>query len=171
MIDDFTYIDFDGVILDSIERMLERKENAGFHNHEDEREFYDYFAYTNIHEEEWDYIIRGASPINNSVEIIRELESLKKNIAILTKIHTLNEMKVKIEDLREHRKIYCPVFFVSPGVEKHNVVIPNGQIFVDDLKNNISLWNENGGKGLLFDKTFSDNTDEKVKSLEFLLKR
>ena len=171
MINDFTYIDFDGVILDSEERMLERKDNVGFHNHKDEKEFYDYFAYTNIHEEEWDYIIREASSINNSVEIIRELESLKKNIAILTKIHTLNEMKVKIEDLREHRKIYCPVFFVPPGIKKHNVVMPNGQILVDDSKKNIRVWNENGGRGLVFDKTLSDNTNEKVKSLEFLLKR
>ncbi|NMA50415.1 MAG: hypothetical protein GX951_00995 [Mollicutes bacterium] len=135
------------------------------------KEFDDYFDYTNIHQEEWDYIIREASSINNSVEIIRELESLKKKIAILTKIHTLNEMKVKIEYLREHRKIYCPVIFVPPGIKKHNVVIPNGQILIDDLKKNVRLWNENGGNGLLFDKNLSNDTDGKVKSLEFLLRR
>lgn len=171
MIDDFTYIDFDGVILDSEERMLERKDDAGFHNNNDEKEFDDYFDYTNIHQEEWDYIIREASSINNSVEIIQKLESLKMRIAILSKIHTLDEMKVKIEDLREHRKIFCPVIFVPPGVKKHNVVIPNGQILIDDSKNNIRLWNENGGRGLVFDKTLSDNINDKVNSLEFLLKR
>ena len=44
---------------------------------------------------EWEYIICGAKSINNSVEIIRELEMMKKNIAILTKIHSLkgNENK------------------------------------------------------------------------------
>lgn len=52
MNDDFTYIDFDGVILDSEEKMLERKDNAGFHNHKDEKEFDDYFDYTNKHQEE-----------------------------------------------------------------------------------------------------------------------
>lgn len=171
MADDFIYIDFDGVILDSEERMLERKDKAGFHNHRNKTEFYDYFDYTNIHQEEWDYIIREAISINNSVEIIQKLESLKKKIAILTKIHTLNEMKVKIDDLREHRKIFCPVIFVPPGVKKHKIVIPNGQILIDDSKKNIKLWNENGGKGLIFDKTLSNNTNEKVKSLEFLLKR
>ncbi len=170
MIDVFTYIDLDGVILDSEERMLERKDNAGFHNHKDEKEFDDYFYYTNIYQEEWDYIIREANSINNSVEIIRKLESLKMKIAILTKIHTLNEMKVKVEDLREHRKIFCPVIFVPPGVKKHNVVTPNGQILVDDSQKNIRLWNENGGKGLVFDKNLSDNTNDTVKSLEFLLK-
>lgn len=171
MKDDYIYIDFDGVILDSEERMLERKDIVGFHNHEDETEFDDYFKYTNMYQEEWNYIIREANSINDSVEIIRELEKLKRNIAILTKIHTLNEMKVKLEDLREHRKIHCPVIFVPPGVSKHNVIIPNGQILIDDSKDNIRLWNENGGKGLVFDKTLSNNTNDKVKSLEFLLKR
>lgn len=80
-------------------------------------------------------------------------------------------MKVKIEDLREHRKIFCPVIFVPPGVNKHSVVIPNGQILIDDSRKNIRLWNENGGKGLIFDKALSENTNEKVKSLELLLKR
>lgn len=170
MIGDYIYIDFDGVILDSQERMLERKDSIGFHNHKDEKEFDNYFNYTNLHPEEWDYIIREGNSINNSVEIIRELETLKKKIAILTKIHTLYEMKVKIEDLRNNRKIYCPVIFVPPGVKKHNVIIPNGQILIDDSRKNIILWNENGGKRLVFDKTIFHNTDEKVKSLEFLLK-
>ena len=169
MIDDYTYIDFDGVIVDSEERLLERKQIVGFHNHNDKKEFDDYFNYTNLHPEEWDYIIREANSINNSVEIIRELEALKKKIAILTKIHTLNEMKVKIENLRNNRKIYCPVIFVPPGVKKHNVIIPNGQTLIDDSKKNIELWNENGGNGLVFGKIISDNKEGKVKSLEFLL--
>lgn len=171
MNEDFTYIDFDGVILDSEERMLERKYNVGFHNHKDEKEFDEYFSYTDIYPKEWDYIIREANSINNSVEIIQELEFLKKKIAILTKIHTLNEMRVKVEDLRNHRKIYCPIIFVPPAVKKHNVVMPNGQLLIDDSKKNIKLWNENGGQGLIFDKNISYDTNEKVKSLEFLLKR
>lgn len=170
MVKDCVYIDFDGVILDSEERMLERKNCAGFHNHNDKKEYESYFEYTNLHPEEWDYIIKEGNSINNSVEIIRELENLKKQIAILTKIHTLYEMKVKIEDLRNNRKIHSPIIFVPPGVKKHNIVIPNGQILIDDSKKNIKLWKENGGKGYVFDKNISNNTCNKVKSLEFLLK-
>lgn len=171
MNDDCIYIDFDGVILDSEERMLERKYNAGFHNHNDENEFDKYFEYTNSHPEEWDCIIKKASPINDSVEIIKELESMKKRIAILTKIHTLYEMKVKIEDLRNNRKISCPVLFVPPGVKKYNVVVPNGQLLIDDSQKNIKLWISNGGEGFIFDRTITENTNGKVRSLEFLLKR
>lgn len=168
---DYVFIDFDGVILDSEERMLERKYSAGFHNHKDKNEYDKYFAYTNLHPEEWDYIIRQASSLNDSVEIIKELENLKKKIAILTKIHTLYEMQVKIDDLRNNRKINCPVIFVPPGVKKHNVVIPNGQLLIDDSVKNVKLWVENGGNGLLFDRNISCDTDNRVNSLKLLLKR
>lgn len=171
MTNDYTFIDFDGVILDSEERMLERKYDLGLHNHKNENEFDIYFEYTKLHPKEWEYIIKGANPINNSVEIIKELESLKRKIAILTKIHTLQEMKVKIEVLREELKIFCPVIFVSPGVKKHQVVIPNQQLLIDDSKKNINGWIENGGKGLIFDSSIDSDTNEKVKSLEFLIKR
>ena len=95
---------------------------------------------------------------------------MKKKIAILTKIHSLYEMRVKIEDIREHRKISCPILFVPPGVNKHDVEKPNGKILIDDSKTNIRLWIENGGKGFIFDKIIAEDTNNKVKSLEFLLK-
>ena len=155
----YTFIDFDGVILDSEERMLERKYDLGLHNHKNENEFDIYFEYTCLHPEEWEYIIKGAKSINNSVEIIKELESLKRKIAILTKIHTLQEMKVKTEVLREKLKIFCPVFFVPPGVSKHQVVMPNHQLLIDDSKKNINRWIENGGKGLIFDSTIDSDTN------------
>ena len=120
------------VLLDSEERMLDRKFSIGLQNHNDKNEFYKYFNYADQHLEEWDYIIREANSINNSVEIIKELERLKRNIAILTKIHSLYEMQIKIEDLRNNRKIYCPVFFVPPGIEKYDVIAPNGQLLIDD---------------------------------------
>lgn len=168
---DYTFIDFDGVIIDSEERMLERKFNLGLLDHKSEIEFNTYFEYTNLHPEEWNYIIKEAMSINNSVEIIKELESLKRKIAILTKIHTIQEMKVKMEVLRENLKILCPVIFVPPSVKKHQVIIPNNQLLIDDSKENIKGWIENGGRGLIFDSTIDNDTDRKVKSLEFLIKR
>lgn len=171
MANDYTFIDFDGVILDSEQRMLERKYNLGLHDHKNESEFDIYFEYTNSHLEEWDYIIKGAKSINNSVEIIKELEGLKRNIAVLTKIHTLYEMKIKTEMLRENLKILCPIIFVPPSVKKHQVVIPNHQLLIDDSTKNIRQWIENGGKGFVFDPTIVVNTNKKVKSLEFLIKR
>lgn len=166
-----TYIDFDGVILNSEERMLERKAAVGLYNHKDENEFNFYFNYTNDHPEEWDYIIRGAKSINDSVEIIRELEFLKKKIAILTKVHTLQEMKVKVDDLRNNRKIDSPIYFVPPGIKKHQIIIPNNQLLIDDYYKNVLNWIKAGGQGYVFDKSINQNTSMNVKSLEFLLRR
>lgn len=73
--------------------------------------------------------------------------------------------------MREDLKILCPVIFVPPGVKKYQVVIPNHQLLIDDSKKNIKRWIENGGRGLIFDSTIDNDTDEKVKSLEFLIKR
>ncbi len=171
MTSNYTFIDFDGVILDSEERLLKRKYDLGLHNHKNENEFYAYFEYTNLHPEEWEYILKEAKSINNSVEIIKELEKLKERIAILTKIHTLQEMKIKTEVLRDNLKILCPVIFVPPGVKKYQVIIPNQQLLIDNSRKNIKKWIENGGKGLIFDPTIESDTNEKVRSLEFLLKR
>ena len=171
MMEDYTFIDFDGVILDTQDRLFERKSNLGLYNHYDQREYEKYFEYTMLHPEEWDYIIREAKSINNSVEIIRELESMKKRIAILTKVNTYREMQVKAEDIREHRKINCPIFFVPYESEKHKIIIPNNQLLVDDYYVNIDKWISNGGRGIIFDHTIEEDTKEKVKSLEFLLKK
>ena len=78
MINDYTFIDFDGVILDSQERLLERKYFLGLHDHENKREFDEYFEYTKSYPEEWKYIIKKVQSINNSVEIIKKLEKLEK---------------------------------------------------------------------------------------------
>ena len=78
---------------------------------------------------------------------------------------SLLAMRVKIEDLREHRKISCPVLFVLPGVDKNDVEKPNGKLLIDDSKKNIRLWIENGGQGFIFDKTIPEDTNNKVKSL------
>lgn len=169
MKENVTYIDFDGVILDSQQRMLERKMTLGFSD--DKSGFKEFFTYADSHLEEWEYIINQAVSINESVEIIKELENVGKEIAILTKIHTLYEMKAKIYDLRKNRNIKCPVYFVPPGVDKNEIVIPNGHILVDDSSKNISLWNNHGGIGYLFDQYASNDSNDKVRSLAFLLRR
>lgn len=171
MTKDYIFIDFDGVIFDSEERMLKRKYDLGFHDHKNKEEFNKYFKYTEFHPDEWDYIIRDAKVINNSVEIIKELERMKRKIAILTKIHTLYEMRTKIEMLRDEKNITCPILFVPPGIKKHQLVIPNRQLLIDDSEKNIREWIENNGTGLIFDSSIVNNTSKKVRSLEFLIKR
>lgn len=164
------FIDFDDVIVDSNTRMIERKEKAGFLDHKDRKQFIDYFTLADQTVGEWEYIIKGAKSINNSVEIMRELEKIKKDIVILTKIHSLKEMCVKIEDLRENRHIYSPIVCVPPGIEKYNIIIPNGRLLIDDSSDNVNGWIQNGGTGLIFERNLSKNSKTKIRSLDFLLR-
>ncbi len=79
-------------------------------------------------------------------------------------------MKVKVEEIRTSQKINCPIIFVPPDLKKHQIIIPNGQVLIDDSAKNIAEWIGHGGKGYIFEPNISNNTLKKVKSLEFLLK-
>ena len=114
-----------------------------------------------------------ASKVDQALESLSDVDSvrvdLKKKIAILTKIHTLYEMQTKVDDLRIHRKLMIPIIFVPPGEKKHEVIIPNNNLLIDDSKKNIEEWIKNGGQGLLFDKTLKKDEIAKVRSLKLLL--
>lgn len=168
---DYIYIDFDGVILDSEKRMLDRKHSLGLLDDNNKEEFVKYFDYTLSHPEEWTYILEEASVINNSTEIIRELELLKIKIAILTKVHTMQEMKIKTKILRFKENINCPILFVPQGIKKHQFILPNNQLLIDDSVANVFSWINHGGRGILFDKNSNENTIEKTNSLKILLRR
>ena len=165
----YIFIDYDGVILDSGHRMNKKQDERGYLNHNDGKEFDDYFKLADSIEGEWEYIIEGASSLNSSVEIIRELEKMKRKLAILTKVHSLKEMQIKVSDLRQNRYIYSPIIFVPPGVKKHEIIIPNNQLLIDDSSKNINGWVQNGGVGMIFDEKLKVNSKTRVRSLEFLL--
>lgn len=163
-----TYIDCDGVIIDSDSRLKYMKERAGFTEHTRES-YYKYFEYADNHVDEWNYIIKDADQINNSVDIIKQLEELKKKIVILTKIHSLYEMNIKLDVLRNKWNIKSDIIFVPPYASKDSIVNPINNTLIDDQKENIIHWNEAGGLGLLFDKDIEKDTPNKIKSLKSLL--
>jgi len=153
-----SFIDFDGVILDSEKRVVERK--AAKPN----------ISWDEFFEElNWTELLRESKEINNSLSILRELCVLKKRHSILTKIHTLSEGYNKINYLRS-KNIQTPVILVPPHVKKNEIYYPNGDILIDDTEKNIKHWNEAGGIGILFDESIICNTEYKVKDLSLLLK-
>jgi len=162
------YIDCDGVILNSEKRLRQMKAQAGFIEHTRES-YYEYFKYAESHLNEWDYILKCADQINNSVDIIKKLESLKRKINILTSIHSLYEMRLKVEILRKKWNLESDIIFVPPHFKKNEIVNAKNCLLVDDMSENIKSWNQAQGIGLLFDGTLEQNEATKVKSLEFLL--
>lgn len=161
MYNGYTFLDLDGVILDSEERIVELKKTN------QKLEWNQFFETV-----DWFKLLRESNSINNSVEIIKELEKMQKKIVILTKIHTLLEMEAKVLELRDNRKINIPILFVPPHVKKSQIYIPlNKEILIDDSLKNVDDWDLNGGDGILFDPYDRVAAKRKIKSLEFLLKR
>lgn len=157
-----TFIDLDGVILNTEELLLEEKENK-YPN----IGYYDYFQnYAN-----WLETARKSNSINHSVEIIRELEYLKKRLIILTKINSVREMEQKLFHLRNERLINSPIMFVPFDALKSQIAMPSsGDILVDDTISNIYDWELCGGCPYLFNN-HEIEYHNKVRSLEFLLKK
>lgn len=159
------YVDFDGVIFDSLCLLFDEEyESLKITNEE---------AKTNyIQSKDWNLILEKSEIINDAVNILKEL----KDVAILTKVNSLeNEAEAKIRKIRslglENEIILSPY-----TVNKTDVVNPVGNILVDDTLSVLDDWNEKGGISIFFNK---DNLDfdgrgtvnknyPKITSLEYL---
>ena len=153
------FIDFDGVIFDTEKRVVDRKKlrpdiswNAFFE------------------ELDWFELLEEAKVINNAIDYILEAQSKSKQIAILTKIHTLLEMEAKVRALRT-RNIEIPILFVPPHIKKSQIYLPNnGEILIDDSIKNLIDWEQKGGRSIYFSENLdSSNQFEVVKSLRRIL--
>ena len=164
------YIDCDGVILDSITNLCLQKEKLGLYNHIDPDEFYKFFGIADKNPSLWEEVIIKAESLNKSVEIIRSVEDYK-NITVLTKIHSLKEMDLKVKKLRYLCNITSPIVFVPGPFDKNEIVDATGNILIDDSEYNIKEWREAGGVGILFNSKLSTNTDDKIKRLDYILKK
>ncbi len=153
------FIDFDGVIFDTEERIVERKQQRP------DISWNEFFEKLN-----WFELIDEAKVINNAIDYILEGQSKSKQLAILTKIHTLIEMEAKVKSLR-NRKIEIPIFFVPPHVKKSQIYIPNnGEILIDDSIKNLIDWEQKGGKSVYFnEKLDSSSQFETIKTLKKFL--
>lgn len=135
------YIDFDGVILDTMPIYHEIYVNMGVTD-----------PWEEVHIDNLENIINIKYEINKSTEILKYIED-KLDVTLLTKYNTEDEKKRKIEFLQEN-DIHIPVIFVRLREHKIDFVknLKNSVLIDDDL-NNIEEWDNNGGKAILFSKT------------------
>ena len=108
--------------------------------------------------------------INNAIDYILEGQAKSKQLAILTKIHTLVEMEAKVKALRS-RKVEVPILFVPPHVKKSQIYLPNnGEILIDDSIKNLIDWEQKGGKSIYFNEDLESVSQfETVKTLSRIL--
>lgn len=138
------YIDFDGVILNTIEVSYQMMEKQGKNpkNKEDSNNFY-----RNL---DWSEFLKESSPINNSIECIQSiLDSNKFSVSILTHINGLDEAVEKVKYIRKYFKDIT-IIPVPKQISKTKMVHTEGAILIDDYTENLRQWQEAGGIGVRF---------------------
>ena len=89
------YIDFDGVICNTIEITYKMLDEANIDKSDSEKitKFYE-----NL---DWQHVLEGCEIINNSMENIQKIMSSGKfNVAILTHVNSMNEIIQKVKFIR-----------------------------------------------------------------------
>ena len=140
------YIDFDGVILDTMSKSYEELQKVGIDKNDKEKVM-EYFR--NV---DWKKLINETDEINDSINEIKKVCASKKfNVYILTHINSTNEMVEKIKYL--HKKLpQVTIVSVPKEVPKTEVVNPASAILIDDYSGNVKQWQKKLGIGIKFVK-------------------
>lgn len=157
------YIDFDGVVMDSIPLLYSALEKSGV-NTNDEIERRNFFANYDYNE-----VINDKYLLNNSVECINKLnESNLFEISFLTHINSLKEGVVKVNYLRNHFK-NITIIMVPKEISKTKVVHSEDAILVDDYSGNLIEWEDNGGIAIRFSKELEVGRFKVINRLDCLI--
>ncbi len=140
------YIDFDGVILDTMSKTYEEMSRLGI----DKNDFNKVTEF--FRNADWKKLIEETEEINDSINEIKKICASKKfNVYILTHINSTNEIIEKIRYLHKHLP-QVTVVSVPKEIPKTEVVNPSAAILIDDYSGNIKEWQKKLGIGIKFVK-------------------
>lgn len=153
------YIDFDGVILDTITVLYEEAKRQEYEI--DDREFYKNFNYK--------CILKDKYIINDSINCIQKLiDSGKFDVSILTHCNSIKEGADKVRYIRKYFKditvIICP-----KEISKTKMIQTKGAILVDDYAGNLREWESEGGIPVRFSTKLNGKGYRVVDKLDQLL--
>ncbi len=157
------YIDFDGVILDTIpvldKVLLDR--NIDLNDEYKKREI---FAGL-----DWEKIVNETPEINDSInQIIKLRKSNKFNVAILTHVNSMQEAIAKINFLEKKLPDITKII-VPKDISKAKMLETKNSILVDDYGVNLDEWSEEGGISIKFstkvDKVYKYRSISKLDQL------
>lgn len=141
------YIDFDGVIVDSITILYKLFKQEGI-DRNDRKAVLQY-----LRKLDWEQLIKTSNPINNSIEWLNIImKSALFRPAILTHITCQYEAEVKKQYIRE-RVPALPVYTVPKANAKSIIGCVKNAVLVDDYTPNLKEWESKGGIGIKFMQT------------------
>ena len=158
------YIDFDGVILDTITPVydLARKLNLDVKTQTKEVGL----LYSKI---DWETLIDESPALNDSINAIKKIKESKKfNISILTHVNSLKEAKYKIEFINNLFRDLT-IIPVPKSCSKTMKTQTKNAILVDDYSGNLREWREAEGIAVKFSKEKEESEFTDITSLEELL--
>ena len=146
------FIDFDGVILDTITPSYKYMEMLGENpTDEEKKEFFEHYP--------WKNLIQDKYILNNSIYAIQKLiDSDKFYISVLTHVNSLNEAVIKVKYLRKFFKDLT-IIPVPKSISKTNMVHTEDAILVDDYTENLKEWKKAGGIGVKFSAKMKEPKD------------
>lgn len=144
------YIDFDGVLVDTITtsyRLLDEAQ-VDRNNAEEILKFYQTLN--------WEEIIEVTPIINDSINRLQRIkDSNRFDISILTHVNSLAEIVEKVKFIRRYfhdiTVIPCP-----KQISKTQMVHAKDAILIDDYAGNLEEWQKAGGIGIKFSTTLND---------------
>ena len=143
------YIDFDGVILNTIEEGYNNMRKLGL-DPKNSSDCGKYFGTL-----DWDNFISRTSQINNSIDNIqRIIDSNRFNVFILTHINSLDEAVAKVNYVRKYLKDIT-IIPVPRKISKTQMVHSENAILIDDYAGNLREWEAAKGIGVRF--SFKNN--------------
>lgn len=161
------YVDFDGVILDSIDVSYKLIEESGIAlTEENYDKIQDYYQKL-----DWNELLKLCSPINDSVNNLKKLmKSDLYDITILTHVYHDEEIKGKQEFI-DNNIPGIDVIYVNKKNNKCDVVDCKNAILVDDYMGNLDLWENKGGIPIKFSTTGKEYNCMSIDNLGILLEK
>lgn len=151
------YIDCDGVILDTETGLFDEYHELKKSNPELKKRQY-------LHDLDWEYWIWQAGVIGDAIEILKNYDP--RGVDILTRVHSLQEARAKLNYFREH-KVRNNVIIVPDGIAKSSTVDAFNNVLVEDSNGNLDDWSEHHGIPIYFGT--GDSIYTKVTSLDTVL--
>ena len=150
------YIDFDGVIVDTIRVTYDMLDRLGVDRADAEKmsEFY-----YNLN---WKQLLALTPIINDSFNHIQTIaDSNKFNISILTHVNSLDEAIAKVNYIRKYAKDVT-IIPVPREISKTRMIDAKDAILIDDYSGNLKEWEQAGGIGIQFSTDLTKDKGFKV---------
>lgn len=157
------YIDFDGVILDTITNSVQMMKdiNLDIKNNEIVRDFYAKL--------DWKKLLEDSIIINDGISAIEKImASSSYKVSILTHVNSLKEAEEKVHYIRKYFKDIT-IIPVPRSISKTKMVETKDAILIDDYHVNLEEWGEEGGIPILFSTKLAEKGFRVIDKLDQIL--